>query len=235
MSWTLQPENIEKWHASARNMAVQQGTLRREGRVDDIYEDTPYMTLFAQFLDAMGPFENWETGKAALFDWGEWLSGSEIKPRSEGQIYHATITKIYGGVHVTFGYQAVFDVPQNQAQGAYIYCLSMVNRQFKEFEKNGLAQMRPPQTSSGNTQDASIPGTATFVGDKLVVEDKGDGQLYYKIKGAQYGKFGVRVWPEVLAQADIEVSHLSAGSYPFERECVVEIVNGKARKVIEIA
>lgn len=226
--WTNQNENIFTWHKSARAMAIQQGILHKKDRADDPYDDDGYMTLFAQFLDAEGRIDQYQTGKAALFHFGEWLGGSEVKPRKEGQIYHATITKVYGGVHVTFGYQAVFDVPENQSNGAYIYCLSMVNRQFKAFEENGLAQSQPP-----STDDQRGHGTASFIAEHLLIEDKGDG-IYYKVKGAQYKKFGVRVWPEVLTDAGIEFEGLSAGVYPLERKCVVEIVEGKARKVIEI-
>ena len=68
-------------------------------------------------------------------------------------------------------------------------------------------------------QQASAPGiagsTSVFVADELVL-DYMDGKAVYKLRGNEYSKFGVRVWPEVLPQLGIDVDQLKPGSTRIE-------------------
>jgi len=85
-----------------------------------------------------------------------------------------------------------------------------------------LAQLRADLTAvrDGLTQ-ASQPApqlagqTATFTADAITL-DYMDGKPVYKLKGGQYAKFGVRVWPEVLPSLGIVPDALKPGQNPIQ-------------------
>lgn len=59
------------------------------------------------------------------------------------------------------------------------------------------------------------------------------GELYWKITGGQYTKFGVRVWPEVLEAAgmtDLKIMNYDLSKYT----AVAQIVDGKPKKIVQL-
>jgi hypothetical protein len=52
------------------------------------------------------------------------------------------------------------------------------------------------------------PDTGTFLADQLVA-DVLDGRAYWKVKGGQYRKHGIRVWPEVLEAFGVNLAELN--------------------------
>jgi len=71
------------------------------------------------------------------------------------------------------------------------------------------APSAPPPTLEGNAPGIT---SLSFQADKLVAEIKGN-QKYWKIVGAPFGKYGVRIWPEVLGAAGFAVDQLVESEY----------------------
>lgn len=67
-----------------------------------------------------------------------------------------------------------------------------------------------PQTPS--QVPAQAGGIEVIPADKLLCEIT-DGKKYFKIKGGNYSKFGVRVWDEVLEAAGMDMSKVQAKEY----------------------
>lgn len=70
------------------------------------------------------------------------------------------------------------------------------------------------QHAATATPPASGP-TATFMADSITL-DYMDGKPVYKMRGGQYTKFGVRVWPEVLPLVGVDAAALKPGTNPIE-------------------
>lgn len=57
----------------------------------------------------------------------------------------------------------------------------------------------------------------------------------YKIKGGQYTKFGVRVWPEVLPKLGVDPAALKPGPNPFNKPVLALVGEKGPQKVIGLA
>jgi hypothetical protein len=66
----------------------------------------------------------------------------------------------------------------------------------------------PPTTQMPQAQVTQEQGTLTFAADTLTALVN-EGKAYWKVKGGKFQKFGVTVWPEVLAEAGWSVEELS--------------------------
>jgi hypothetical protein len=53
-----------------------------------------------------------------------------------------------------------------------------------------------------------MPVEETVFSAETLVANMNDGKVYWKVKGGQYGKYGVTVWPETLAEIGIDVNTL---------------------------
>jgi hypothetical protein len=50
------------------------------------------------------------------------------------------------------------------------------------------------------------PAAKTFTAERLSIETR-DGKHYYKVIGKPFTQYGVRVWQEVLEQANVKIDH----------------------------
>lgn len=75
-----------------------------------------------------------------------------------------------------------------------------------------LAQIRAGLATASQPAPAVGP-SATFTADSITL-DYMDGKPVYKMRGGQYTKFGVRVWPEVLPALGIDAATLKPGTNP---------------------
>ncbi len=75
-----------------------------------------------------------------------------------------------------------------------------------------------------------------FQAETIVVTLNEDGQPAYKVKGARFVKFGVRVWPEVLPALGVDPQQLKPGPNPYTG-VVRALMNeeGRPKKVIGLA
>ncbi len=74
--------------------------------------------------------------------------------------------------------------------------------------------------------------TITFEATNLLLSYDDNGQPVYKVKGGQYQKFGVRVWPEVLPLLNIDPALLKPGPNPVKLHVVALMGEHGPRKVI---
>lgn len=107
-----------------------------------------------------------------------------------------------------------------------------------ELEARGI----PAATNGGpgnGAESASSPvgdKCVDFQAESIVVTVNEEGQPAYKIRGAQYVKFGIRVWPEVLPALGVDPAKLRPGPNPYTG--VVRALlgaEGRPRKVIGLA
>ena len=79
-----------------------------------------------------------------------------------------------------------------------------------------LAQIRAGLATASQPAPAPAVGpSATFTANSITL-DYMDGKPVYKMRGGQYTKFGVRVWPEVLPALGIDAATLKPGTNPIE-------------------
>jgi hypothetical protein len=77
-----------------------------------------------------------------------------------------------------------------------------------------------------------IGETVTFDATILLMSYDDNGQPVYKVKGGQYQKFGVRVWPEILPALGVDPASLKPGPNPVALRLVALMGEKGPRKVI---
>ena len=98
--------------------------------------------------------------------------------------------------------------------------------------KNSVETMREGlQTAS----QAAAPKTTTFAADEIIC-DSMDGKPVYKLRGPEYRKFGVRIWPEVMPTLGIDPDLLLSGknTLPFPIDVKVSMMQSKNDKTGEV-
>lgn len=77
--------------------------------------------------------------------------------------------------------------------------------------------------------------TVVFMAEVLSYGIAEDGKPVYKIKGGQYQKFGVRVWPEALPLLGVDAATLKPGPNAFSKAVVALMGEKGPQKVIGLA
>ena len=91
-------------------------------------------------------------------------------------------------------------------------------------------------TAASHPPAAPAPGnTITFDASILLVGVDDNGAPTYKLKGAQFMKFGVRVWPETLPVLGIVPATLKPGPNPVNLRVRALMGDKGPRKVISLA
>jgi hypothetical protein len=100
-----------------------------------------------------------------------------------------------------------------------------------------LAAVREGLTAAASQTAASQPAgeTVTFDATILLMSYDDNGQPVYKVKGGQYMKFGVRIWPEVLPSLGVDPAALKPGPNPVNLRVRVLMGEHGPRKVIGLA
>lgn len=95
----------------------------------------------------------------------------------------------------------------------------------------------PAPAANGRAKPAAAeaaPTRLTFQTDRLVGETK-SGKTYWKLAGGKFAKFGVRVWPEVLASVGIDAESLDPDlEYEITMTATYEEKDGKPSRVIAL-
>lgn len=87
--------------------------------------------------------------------------------------------------------------------------------------------------SNGNGGEAVTGSYKDFDAESLTMGSDDNGKVVYKVRGGQYGKFGVRVWPEVLPLLGVDIDGLVPGPNAFTgRVRVILDDTGAAKKVV---
>ena len=100
-----------------------------------------------------------------------------------------------------------------------------------------LAAVRDGLTAAASQPAASQPAgeTVTFDATILLMSYDDNGLPVYKVKGGQYMKFGVRIWPEVLPALGVDPATLKPGPNPVNLRVRVLMGEHGPRKVISLA
>ncbi len=97
--------------------------------------------------------------------------------------------------------------------------------------REGLAQ-----AAARPAAEAQAAGsTAVFDGTSLILSYSDTGEATYKIKGGQYQKFGVRIWPETLPELGIDPKKLVPGPNAVKLRVVALLGDNGPRKIISLA
>ena len=87
-------------------------------------------------------------------------------------------------------------------------------------------------TTNGNGEAAN-DSYKDFDAEAITMGQDDNGRVVYKVKGGQYGKFGVRVWPEVLPLLGVDIDGLTPGPNAFTgRVRALLDETGSAKKVV---
>jgi len=88
---------------------------------------------------------------------------------------------------------------------------------------------------AGQPTTAAVGNTVVFMAETLTYGIAEDGKPIYKIKGGQYTKFGVRVWPEALPLLGVNADTLKPGPNAFSGAVLAVMGEKGPQKVIGLA
>jgi hypothetical protein len=144
------------------------------------------------------------------------------------------VTRNYGLHSIKFALSENVTVNNGQERrDAFASLMVQLTDQISLYESIHLPELRLPSVS--NQHEASSPNNFKKVkATQLVVESKG-GKRYLSVKGGEYTKFGVAIYPEcdtaiLLDEYDYGVHDLT----PHNLDAVIEIVDGKPRRVVSL-
>jgi hypothetical protein len=98
--------------------------------------------------------------------------------------------------------------------------------------RDGLAAAASPASLAST---APAGETVVFEAVTLLMSYDDNGQPVYKVKGGQYMKFGVRIWPEVLPILGLDSAALRPGPNPVNLRVRAIMGEHGPRKVIGLA
>jgi hypothetical protein len=100
-----------------------------------------------------------------------------------------------------------------------------------------LSAVREGLTAAASQPAAGQPAGETITIDAtiLLMTYDDNGQPVYKVKGGQYMKFGIRIWPEVLPALGVDPATLKPGPNPIYLRVRVLMGEHGPRKVVSLA
>jgi hypothetical protein len=110
-----------------------------------------------------------------------------------------------------------------------------LNERLDQLEADIAAHREGLATAANQIADKPAGETIVFETTSLILSYDDSGQPVYKVKGGQYQKFGVRVWPEVLPLLMVEPGTLKPGPNPLKLRVVAIMGEHGPRKVIELS
>jgi hypothetical protein len=102
--------------------------------------------------------------------------------------------------------------------------------------ESSLAVLREGLTAAASQPTSNQPAGASVIVDAsiLLMSYDDNGQPVYKVKGGQYMKFGIRVWPEVLPSLGVDPATLKPGPNPINLRVRVLMGEHGPRKVVSL-
>jgi hypothetical protein len=97
--------------------------------------------------------------------------------------------------------------------------------------REGLSQAAAAPAAAAQAAGSTV----TFEGTSLILSYDDNGEATYKLKGGQYMKFGVRIWPETLPDLKIDPDKLKPGPNQVKLKVVALLGENGPRKVIGLA
>lgn len=162
-------------------------------------------------------------------------AGMETR-RNREKTVTASVTRHYGAVSVTFGLtEKVMCVNDTHVRIAYELLLDDIRDQFRRYESEHLSKINAlPAAAAAAPSASQADGHDVVDATKISVEVK-NGKVFHKVHGGRWMKYGVTIWPEVLARsgilaADIPVTGLDLTGYT----ATILMTNGKPDKVLKL-
>lgn len=217
------------------NIGLQAGLLSASDQQP--HENDQVLALYGEFAEEVQQYQQYESAAEAARDFKAWVSTKLPKPpQSDQRTISMKLSKVYGGVVLELGISSQFTISSAAALSAAFDTLAAdLKSQFEAQERLLLPSIKPPVVPppAGARPGSQEGYTIRFHGDTLSLEVK-DGKTYFKIRGGQYSRHGVRVWPETLKAAGIDPASVPADGLALDRECECQIQDGKIRKVTNI-
>lgn len=214
--------------------------LYKTGQTHELlcYKDKEVKDIVVVFMNDVKRLADFDHKKAALEAFSKWASPMGDYPGPRVITATVQVSRTYGGVTMTYGHTEEFTV--NSARDttrAYAICEQEVNRMFEIWEEYSLPKQKAPiqkaaAPASNVTTGFDGEELVTFLGDTIEVESR-DGKLYYKVKGGEFQKWGVRVWPETLKHGGVTVPD-KPGTFQLGREVKAVRKGDKIKKVVAI-
>ncbi len=124
--------------------------------------------------------------------------------------------------------------PTNQSTALLEYLIAKVEDLTEEVQMLRQEINRQPAPAAEAEEDS--PRTRIIFAETLVKYTNDNGETRLKLKGGQYSKHGVPVYPENAAALEIDADDLEHGAHPYNRKIIVLLrENGKAHKAAALA
>jgi hypothetical protein len=126
--------------------------------------------------------------------------------------------------------------PERMSAAELRSALQVLTERLDQIEANLSAMREGLTAAAGQTGNNQAAGETVIVEASILLMSYDDnGQPVYKIKGGQYMKFGIRVWPEVLPALGVDPATLKPGPNPVALRVRVLMGEHGPRKVISLA
>lgn len=191
----------------------------------------------SQALKEWGRLEHFSTVGEALTGFSEWLHERDTPPKKtppkspmiEGEIVVTCKVMLSNGAELKTSH--VFETIGSEADEKIMHVAMFLHVALKKTAKAMNAQIITEHQTSSNMSAGDLGQTQVVFSEMVVVSDE-HGEKVVKLRGGEFSKFGVRVYPEVLRTIGIEYSDLPLGISTFERTGIVQTGEGKAAKVL---
>ncbi len=111
----------------------------------------------------------------------------------------------------------------------------LLNERLDQLEADIAALREGLATAANQPAEKTAGETIAFEATSLILSYDDNGQPVYKVKGGQYQKFGVRVWPEILPLLKVDPATLKPGPNPVKLRMVALMGEHGPRKVIGLS
>lgn len=219
------PNEINQWDCDdVQRLYKHWGGDARLSRMKDVFDA---IRLFAEHFEAVA------ANRARQYNSPQ-MTGGPVKQIVELDRAKVEFTIPFGRGFITFGAEASIHTEPDHEQMKEIYaslwsrCVSGYHEMVEHPPTLGNPKITPdyaPEDGERSNQ---------FAFDRIAMEQKGS-ERYYKLKGGDFAKFGLRVWPEVLAKAGIDPAKLTeAETFISGLATYLVKADGKPGKVVNI-
>lgn len=210
----------------------------------EFMEDTPIeeaqgkqKTYVGQWLNSGARNISFNAVSDALVDFQRYISSQHIKyTQAKEEYVELSVSIDYGqaGGVICFKLGSQFQVSTpNDRLNAQATLWQAIGQMRDDFERKTMLRIK-----NENVRESQAVNTFDEVHcDRLIIDIK-DGKPAYKIKGGKWEKFGVRVFPDILEHAGIDVSKIPLAGLPFGNFNMTILMKGdkpdKVTKLVKV-
>lgn len=234
----IDPMVKEQFYIGALAIAKEQGMVWAD--LIDHHDD--YLNRLVEKWGGQKELARYESIDKALIDFrNKLIAGkNKLEERFKAEERQISIDRISVTLHVPIGMDRTVDftasgaipVPSTSDELKYFHArlFQAAFQGWAEFKANPPAQLLPNKPAYQNTDDTVVK---QFEFHSIVVEIR-KGERYYKVKGDEFSKYGVIVYPEVLARAGIQPDKIEDEAFLVGTAAYVLKPDGTPQKVVQI-